>query len=175
MTRFDKITGRLPKRKGAASLIYRALFIAAVFVIQALVLPFITVLPSVPLILPLAAVASAMFEGGFRGAAAGLFAGALCDIALCRPISRFAVLLTVVCLVIGILSETVVARGFAPYFLMCVATLFIAAGVQSFTLLFFEGVPLHWLIAEAMVQTLTSLPFTVPIYLALSRAPGRER
>jgi hypothetical protein len=174
MTRFDKITG-LPKRRGFASLLYRALFIVAVFVLQAFVLPFVTALPSVPLILPLAAVETAMFEGGFRGAAAGLFAGALCDVAMDRPIARFAVLLTLICLVVGVLSELVVARGFAPYFLICTGTLAVCAIAQMFTLLFFDGVEPRVLFTEALSQTAVSLPFAVPIYLALARTPGRER
>jgi hypothetical protein len=175
MTRFDKITGRLPKRGSVASLLYRALFIAVVFVVQALALPFVTALPSIPLILPLAAVDAAMFEGGFRGAATGLLTGALCDIAMNRPIARFAVLLTLVCLAVGVLSETVVARGFVPYFLTCAGALLICALAQMFTLMFFDGVPSRVLFAEAASQTAVSLPFTAPVYLALSKTPGRER
>jgi hypothetical protein len=169
VTRFNKITGRLPKRRSVVSLLYRVLCIVAVFVVQALVLPFITALPSVPLILPLVAVGTAMFEGGFRGAAAGLFSGALCDIAMNRPIARFAVLLTLVCLVVGVLSETVVARGFAPYLLMCAGALFIGAATQMFTLLFFDGVASRVLFEEAVRQTAVSLPFAVPIYYIVSR------
>jgi cell shape-determining protein MreD len=151
------------------------LFIVAVFVVQGLALPFVTVLPSIPLILPLAAVDTAMFEGGFRGAATGLLTGALCDVAMNRPIALFAVLLTLVCLIVGVLSETVVARGFAPYFLVCAGTLLVCALAQMFTLLFFDGVPSGELFAEAVSQTAVSLPFTAPVYFALSKTPGRER
>ncbi|MDR0839057.1 MAG: hypothetical protein LBN99_05385 [Oscillospiraceae bacterium] len=164
MTRFNNITGRLPKRRHVISFAYHALFLIIVYVVQALVLPYITALPSIPLILPLAAVGAAMFEGGSRGAAAGLFAGALCDLSMNQPIASFTVLFTVMCLAIGILSDTVIARGFAPYFLMCVGALALCSFVQMFTLLFFDDVPPRGLLTEALRQGLVSLPFTVPVY-----------
>jgi len=146
---------------------YHAMFLLVVFVVQALVLPYIKSLPSIPLILPLAAVGAAMFEGGARGAAVGLFAGVLCDIAMMRPIAQFTVLLTIICLVVGVLAETVFARGFAPYFVICIAVLVVCAIAQMFTLLFFDGAEAQWLFVEAIRQLVVSLPFTIPLYFGM--------
>ena len=159
----------MPKRRIAFQFIYHALFLLAMYVVQAFILPYIRVLPSIPLILPLAAVGVAMFEGGGRGAVAGLFAGALCDISMNQPIAQFTLLLTFICLVICVLSAQILAQGFFSYFTLCVGTLVVCAFLQMFTLLFFEGVAPQLLLWEALGQSAVSLPFTVPIYFA-SRA-----
>ncbi|MDR0906187.1 MAG: hypothetical protein LBN00_08465 [Oscillospiraceae bacterium] len=160
----NKSNRRKVNSRRALSFVYHALFLLIVFVVQALILPYIKTLPSIPLILPLAAVGAAMFEGGARGAAVGLFAGVLCDVSMNRPVAQFTVLFTVICLIIGVLSDTVFARGFAPYFILCVITLTVCSAAQMFTLLFFDGAEPRWLLAEATWQLLVSLPFTVPIY-----------
>ena len=150
--------------RGVLSFLYHAMFLMIVYIVQALVLPYISSLPSIPLILPLAAVGAAMFEGGARGAAVGLFAGALCDMSMNQQIAQFAVLLTVICLVVGVLADTVFAQGFGPYLVLCIATLIVCSMAQMFTLLFFDGAELWWLFVEAVQQLLVSLPFAVPIY-----------
>ena len=157
------------RRMRIAMFIYHALFLLIVYIIQAMLLPFVTALPSVPLILPLAAVGAAMFEGGGRGAAMGLLAGALCDISMNQPIAAYALLFTLMCLVIGVLSDAVLAPGFFSYLLLCLAALALCAFTGMFTLLFFEGVDARELLLEAGLQTAVSLPFTPLTYLA-SRA-----
>ncbi|NLB29092.1 MAG: hypothetical protein GX823_02535 [Clostridiales bacterium] len=129
-------------------------------------LPYIKVLPSTPLILPLAAVSVAMFEGGGRGAVAGLFAGALCDLSMHQPVAQFTLLMTILCLIICALSDAVLAPGFLAYFALCIVTLAVCAFMQMFTHLFFDGVTPRVLLLEALRQSLVSLPFTVPIYFA---------
>jgi len=162
-------SGLIPKRRVVIQFIYHALFLLAVYIVQAFVLPYVRALPSVPLILPLAAVGVAMFEGGGRGAVCGLFAGALCDLSMHQPIAQFTLLMTFICIVICVLSAQVLERGFLTYFTLCIATLAVCAVMQMFTLLFFDGVTPQFLLWEALRQSLVSLPFTVPIYFA-SRA-----
>ncbi len=98
MLTFEKLKGGVApgsrKRRVVLQVLYHALFLLAVYIAQAFVLPFIRPLPSIPLILPLAAVGVAMFEGGGRGAVAGLFAGALCDVAMNQPIASFTLMMT---------------------------------------------------------------------------------
>ncbi|MDR3209557.1 MAG: hypothetical protein LBT36_02900 [Oscillospiraceae bacterium] len=155
---------RLPRRRTVMMVVYHTLFLIIVYVIQGLILPFVSALPTIPLILPLAAMGAAMFEGGARGAAMGLLAGALCDISFHKPIASFTLLLTVICLIIGVLADTVFARGFLAYVVLSLATLAVCAFAQMFTLLFFEGVEPRALLAEALRQTLISLPFCIVIY-----------
>ena len=159
----------MSKRRIAFQFIYHALFLLVVYIVQSFVLPYMRGLPSIPLILPLAAVGVAMFEGGGRGAVAGLFAGALCDISMNQPIAQFTVLLTFMCLIICVLSVQILAQGFFTYFMLCIAVLVICAFMQMFALLFFDGVSARLLLWEALGQSVVSLPFTVPIYFA-SRA-----
>ena len=159
----------MPKRRVVLQFIYHALFLLAIYIIQAFVLPYVKALPSIPLILPLAAVGVAMFEGGGRGAVCGLFAGALCDLAMNQPIAQFTLMLTFICIVICVLSAQILAQGFLTFFTLCVGTLAVCAFMQMFALLFFDGVAPSLLLWEALRQGLVSLPFTVPIYFA-SRA-----
>lgn len=175
METFERITrgfpgaNNVPKRRIVLQFIYHALFLLVVYIVQALVLPYVKALPSIPLILPLAAVGVAMFEGGGRGAVAGLFAGVLCDLSMNRPAAQFTLLLTLICIVICVLADAVLAPGFLAYFTLSIGTLVVCAFMQMFTPLFFDGIdPIH-LIREAVRQSAVSLPFTVPIYFA-SRA-----
>ena len=161
--------GYMPKRRIVFLFIYHALFLLAIYVVQSFVLPYVRALPSIPLILPLAAVGVAMFEGGGRGAVAGLLAGALCDLSMNQPMAQFTVLMTFICLVICVLSAQVLAQGFLAYLTLCVGTLAACAFMQMFTLMFFDGVTPQLLLREALRQGVVSLPFTVPIYFA-SRA-----
>lgn len=169
ITRGFPVAARIPKRRVVIRFIYHALFLLAVYIVQALVLPYIKALPSTPLILPLAAVGVAMFEGGGRGAVAGLMAGALCDMAMNQAVAQFTVLLTFISIVVCVLADAVLAPGFMAYFALCIGTLIACSFMQMFTLLFFDGVAPVFLIHEALQQSLISLPFTVPIYYA-SRA-----
>lgn len=159
----------MPKRRAVFQFIYHALFLLAIYIIQSLILPYIKAFPSVPLILPLAAVGVAMFEGGGRGAVSGLFAGVLCDISMNQPIAQFMVLMTFVCMIICVLADAVLAPGFLAYFTLCIGVLAVCAFMQIFTPLFFDGVAPGLLLREALSQSLVTLPFTVPIYFA-SRA-----
>lgn len=159
----------MPRRRIVLQFIYHALFLLAVYIVQAFALPYVRALPSIPLILPLAAVGVAMFEGGGRGAVAGLFAGVLCDLSMNQPVAQFTLLMTFICMVICVLADAVLAPGFLAYFALCLGTLAVCAFMQMFSLLFFEGVALGSLLGEALRQSVVSLPFTVPVYLA-SRA-----
>ena len=175
METFNKLVRGFPgaayvaKRRIVLQFIYHALFLLAVYIVQSFLLPYVRALPSIPLILPLAAVGVAMFEGGGRGAVAGLLAGALCDLSMNQPIAQFTLLLTFICLIICVLAAQILAQGFLAYFLLCIATLAVCAFMQMFTLMFFDGVTPQLLLWEALRQSLVSLPFTVPIYFA-SRA-----
>ncbi|MDR0915726.1 MAG: hypothetical protein LBN02_00840 [Oscillospiraceae bacterium] len=150
-------------RRAVRAVVFHVLFLIVVYLVQALVLPYLS-LPATPLLLPLAAVGAAMGQGGTRGAAMGLIAGALCDISFLRPVAGFTLLLTVLCLVIGVLSDTVIARGLLSYLVLCLFTLVVCAAAQMFQLLVFVGVPPRALFAVAGRQTLMSLPFALVLY-----------
>ena len=115
--------------------------------------------------LPIAVVGIATFEGSFRGGGYGLFAGMLCDISFNQPVMVMTVTLTFVGIVVGLLSETIMARGFSDVFSRAASPrLFSTAFVSFFSLLFFSGVDIMALLRTAGSQTLYSMVFTIPIY-----------
>jgi hypothetical protein len=156
-------------------MVYHILFIFAVFIVQSFIFPYISGLAAMPVLLPLASVGIAMNEGGVSGGIAGLFAGAMCDISFNQPIAVFAVVLTAIGLLVGLMFDTVAAKGFPAYVISCAVALVVVAFVQMFTLLFFEGVPAPLLITAAGQQTLISLIFTVPMYFLQRRSDKRNR
>ena len=142
------------------------------FILQATVFSELPLGGAKPLILPVASVSVAMHGGRVRGGVFGLFAGILSDVALGSPTILFTLLLTCAGIIVGVLFETVLARGFPSYVLCCAAVLIIAAFCQMFGLLFFRGESAPALLSTAAFQTIYSLFFTVPMYL-ITRPLGR--
>jgi hypothetical protein len=154
-------------------LIAHILFIVAIYILQGMVFTYIPINGTVPVLLPIAVVGIATFEGSFRGGGYGLMAGMLCDISFNEPVMLMTVTLTLVGIVIGVLSETIMARGFPTYFLGCLAALVLTAFVSMFSLLFFKSVDMMALLQTAGMQTLYSMIFTIPIYFIV-RPLGRK-
>jgi hypothetical protein len=154
-------------------LIAHIIFIVAVYIFQALIFTYIPMGGVVPVLLPIAVVGIATFEGSSRGGGYGLLAGMLCDISFNQPVIVMTVTLTAVGIVVGVLSETVMARGFPTYFLGCVGALVLTSFVAFFGLLFFNNVELTALLRTAAMQIVYSMIFTIPIYFIV-RALGRR-
>ena len=154
-------------------LIAHILFIIAVYILQGLVFTYIPIQGTVPVLLPIAAVGIATFEGSAKGGGYGLLAGMLCDISFNQPVIIMTVTLTVVGIVAGLLGETVMARGFPTYFLGCLGALVLTAFVSFFSLLFFNSVDVRSLLTTAGRQTLYSMIFAIPMYFIV-RALGRR-
>ena len=76
-------------------------------------------------------------------------------------------------IVVGLLSETVMARGFPTFFLCCFGALVLTSFVSMFSLLFFSGVDVRALFTIGLKQTLYSMIFIIPIYFA-ARSLGRR-
>jgi len=143
----------------------------SVFVFQGMIFPYLRLAGLAPLLLPIASTGVAVYEGRVAGGVMGIFSGIFCDVSFNEPTGVFTVLLTFTGLFIGTLADTVITRGFATYFLSCVAVLSISAFVQMFPIMFFEGVPPAQLMATALWQTVYSLIFSIPIWFSV-RALG---
>jgi len=165
---------KLPQIRGAvAGFILHIVLLLFIYIMQANVMPFFD-WPAVPLLLPAAAVAVSMFEGASRGAVLGLVAGALCDISFLDPISKFMLLLTLLCMIIGTLTDRIVARGFIPYLVIAIISLMICSLVQLFVPLAFDGARSDALFRTALQEIIITVPFTIIIYpLAKAAARGR--
>ena len=156
------------------SIILHALLLMTVYIFQGMVFPYLRLYGLVPILLPVAATGVAVYEGRVAGGVTGLFAGILCDVSFIEPTAVFTVLLTITGLIVGTLSDTVMARGFAAFFISSAVVLAVVAFVQMFPLLFFEGAPPSPLMITALGQTVYSLLFTLPLSLFV-RALGKRR
>jgi hypothetical protein len=145
-------------------LILHIVFIVAVYMLQAMVFPNLPVGGYVPVLLPIAVVGIALFEGAFRGGGYGLLAGMLCDVAFHQPVLAMTITLTAIGIACGVLSETILARGFPSYIVCCFAALMLTSFVSMFSLLFYAGVDPFSLFQIALGQSLYSLIFACPLY-----------
>lgn len=154
-------------------LIAHIVFIVVIYILQAMVFTYFPVSGVVPVLLPIAVAGIATFEGSSSGGGYGLLAGMLCDISFNHPVIVMTVTLTLTGIVVGVLSETVMARGFPTFFLSSLAALILTAFVSFFSLLFFNGVDMTALLKTAAAQTIYSMIFSFPIYFFV-RALGRR-
>jgi len=129
----------------------------------------------VPLLLPVASIGIALYEGRDIGGVVGLFAGILCDISFDQPTGVFTVLLTITGLVVGALADTVIMRGLVTYYISSAAILAVSAFVQLFPIMLTQGdsIPTNALISIATQQTAYSLVFAFPIWFFV-RALGKR-
>ena len=159
-------------KKRTIRILTHAAMLYLLYVLQALVFSRLPILGVAPLILPLAVVGVALFEGPEWGGWFGLAAGVFCDVAL-GSTALFTVVLTAIGLGVGLLSTYLLSRGFPSYFLCAGAALLVIAVLQLFPLLIFLRQPPLALLWVAGLQTLYSVIFTVPLYY-LARGLGRQ-
>ena len=148
----------------AVSMIHQALLLMGVYLLQGMIFPYLKFYGLVPLLLPIVSTGVAIYQGRIAGGVAGIFAGILCDITFNEPAGVFTVLLTLTGLFIGLLADTVMARGFATYFISCAIVLIVSAFAQMFPLLFFENSPITPLATMAIRQTIYSLVYAFPLW-----------
>ncbi len=160
-------------RYNLITLLWHVLLVAALYILQACVFPYVPILRTVPLLLPPAVVGIALFEGSVRGGVFGLFAGMLCDVSFNQPTIVFTIALTLIGVVMGILAETVVARGFPSYMVFSLVAVAIIAFLQMFKLLFIDGVLVMAILWTFLLQTLLSLILAFPLYFVI-RAVSRR-
>lgn len=161
------------RRSLILSVVLHALLLIVVYVFQSMIFPYLRLYGMIPLLLPIVSTGVAVYEGHNAGGVTGIFAGILCDISFNEPAGLFTVILTLMGLLIGILADTVIARGFVTFFFCCVAALAVCAFAQMFPLLFYENVSQAPLLMTALWQTVYSLVFTVPLWF-FTRALGKR-
>ena len=157
----------LAKIKIPFVLIAHILFILVVYIFQAMIFTYISIDGIIPILLPIAVVGIATFEGSSSGGGYGLLAGMLCDVSFNQPVIVMTVVLTLVGIFVGVLSETVMARGFPTFILCCLGALILTSFVSMFSLLFFSGVDSSALLIIGLKQTLYSMIFAFPIYFVV--------
>ena len=153
-------------------IVIHALVLFLLYVLQVMIFSRLRIFNVAPLLLPLAVVGVGLFEGPSWGGFFGLAAGVLLDSVFFDATILFTLTLTAAGMGVGLLSTYLLSRGFPSYGLCCAATLMLIAFFQLFPHLVFHGAPPPALFFVALVQTLYSLLFVVPLYF-LARAVGR--
>jgi cell shape-determining protein MreD len=139
-------------------------YLLVLYILQGTVLPHVRFFGMKPLILPLAVVGTALFDGKESGGTMGLFIGMLCDLSFNQPTVLYTLTLTAMGLIIGYLSDTVLITGFPTYLIVSAVSLLFFSFVQMFSLLFFMGQPFVALFDTAWRQTASSLILSLPMY-----------
>ncbi len=159
-----KHTKKLPLK-----IIAYAAFLLFAYILQAAVFSNLTIRGAKPVILPLVVVCAAMFEGCSGGGLLGLAAGMLCDISYNQPTIQFTLVLTLIGILIGFLTDTVFAKGFPTYLLWGILSVVASIITQTFGLVVFHDVDFRYIVHPAVFQCLYSMIFLLPVYIAVRR------
>ena len=134
------------------------LVILGTLMIQNLLMPHLTILKVRPLIIPAAAVAVGMFEGGTYGAIFGLFLGFFADMSFAENTVLFLVIMGVLGFAAGFAADFYLNRTFIP---------FMAA---AFAGLLFTAVVLFYCSNEAISILENAIALNVPVPEKLKKA-----
>lgn len=145
-------------------IITHTLMLLVLFVLQSMVFSRLRVMGAAPLILPVTVVGVALSEGATWSGAFGIAAGIFCDASYMETTVFFTVLLPILGVLAGLLSELFLTQGLLSYLLCCVLTLAIIAFFQLFAFLVFRDVSPQALMITALLQTIYSLILAVPVY-----------
>lgn len=145
-------------------IVSHTLMLLLLFVLQSMVFSRLRIMSVAPLIMPMAVIGVGLFEGATWGGGFGIAAGVLCDLSYSETSVFFTVLLTILGMAVGLLSEYVLTKGLFSYLLCCLLSLVIIAFLQMFGFLVFQRVDIQSLLQVGIIQTLYSLIFSVPTY-----------
>ena len=155
------------RRAAIITIILYAVLLIVVYVFQSMIFPFIRIAGLVPLILPIVSTGIAVYGGRFAGGVSGLFAGIFTDLSFNQPLALYTVILTLAGVGVGTVADTIFAKRFGTYFISCVAVLAFCALVQLLPLLIDGAAPVLTLFNTALWQTVYSLVFVIPIWIAI--------
>lgn len=147
------------------------LVIIATLMIQDLLMPHITILKVRPLIIPVAAVAVGMFEGGTYGAVFGLFLGFFADMGFAENTVLFLVLMALLGFASGFAADFIINRSFIAFMAAAFTGLLFTAVIQMIRP-FILGSGAGRVILTGLLQTVWTLPFAAlyyPVIRAISR------
>ena len=145
-----------------------ALYMFLALVLQTMVLTYIRPLGVCPFVLPAAAVAVGMFEGGTWGAVFGLVLGIFTDMVFVESTVTFTLLFPALAFATGFVSQFFINRRFPGFMLAAAGALLITALVQMLKVWASDaGSPV--MLGTVLLQTLWSLPPAALAYFPLAR------
>ncbi|MBR7082285.1 MAG: hypothetical protein IKI49_06270 [Oscillospiraceae bacterium] len=155
------------KRRTAVKVLLYAVTLIILYMLQAVVFSELKLLGVKPLIIPLAVVGVAIFEGSHGGGVFGLFAGMLFDIAYAQPLIEYTILMTALGIAVGLFADYVLSRRFPSYVLCCISALLLVSAVQMLWMLVFGGAQPRELLGTAWRQLVYSIIFIAPLYFPI--------
>ena len=151
-----------------------AAILFGVLMVQNLLLARLPLFGVRPLFVPALMVAVGMFEGGLWGGVLGLIAGFFCDMDYAENLVLFTILFPRLGFGTGLLTERTVNRRFFSYCILCLAALRVTALFQAFEPVLFHGAGLFPALRVVLIQTLWSMPFSLPLYFIAKSLSGRQ-
>ena len=145
-----------------------ALYLFLALVLQTMVLTYIRPLGVCPFVLPAAAVAVGMFDGGTWGAVFGLVLGIFTDMVFVESTVTFTLLFPALAFATGFVSQFFINRRFPGFMLAAAGALLITALVQMLKVWASDvGSPV--MLGTVLLQTLWSLPPAALAYFPPAR------
>ncbi len=139
-------------------------YLILLYILQSTVFTHVTLMGVKPLILPVAVAGVSLFLGRTDGGVFGLFAGMLMDMSYNQITAQFTILLTLLGIFLGVLSDTVLVQGFPSFLVSSLIGLTLISAYQALSLAILRGAPLSVMAVIGLRQSLYSLVFTIPIY-----------
>lgn len=161
--------------KGVEKVLFYALLLFGLYILQAMIFTHLPIFGVKPLLLPVAVMCVALFEGTAGGGAFGLFAGILCDMSFNQPAIQFTLFLTLLGLSAGYLFDTVLSTSMPAFIVCTVISLVISAAVQAFPTIVYGNADMLTVLQVMLIQTLYSSLFTLPLYYLIRKIAGHSR
>ncbi len=139
-------------------------YLIILYLLQSTVFTHLQLMGTKPLLLPVAAAGIAFFCGRVEGGVFGLLAGMLMDLSYNQLTVQFTLLMTFLGILVGLLSDTVLAQGFPSYLLSCALELALVSGYQILSQWVLGNAPMALTAPVALRQSLYSLIFSLPLY-----------
>ena len=128
-----------------------------------------------PFFLPALVTAVGLWEGGVWGGVFGLIAGFFCDMNMLSSTVTYLITFAVLGFFAGLMADYFINRRFVAYMLLTALSLALTAAVQTVPLWALRDAEASALLPVALAQTLWSLPFAIPAYLAVKAVFGKTR
>lgn len=152
------------KHRTLVKVLILAPYLILLYILQSTVFTRLTLMGEKPLLLPMAVAGIALFLGRVDGGVFGLFAGMLTDLSYNQATVQFTLLLTLMGIFLGILSDTVLVQGFPSFLVSSVLELLLISAFQALSLVVLRGAPLSVTAAVGLRQSVYSLIFAIPVY-----------
>lgn len=163
-------------KKVRRAILYAAV-VAAALILQNVVLCRIPIFGVKAMIIPAVIAAIGLFEDGLWGGIFGIAAGLCCDMASIGTTVLMTVVFALIGFLSGLLTQLYINKKLYSYVILALLALLLLALVQTVPLWIYSGARLSALVKTGLLQSVWSIPFSIPAYYAcraVSRGGRRE-